>query len=179
MNTIQRIAKNTAALFAAQFVVSILSLALSIFIARSLGDVIFGKFSFALTFTALFAVFSDLGYGTLLIREVARDKSQVSKYLNNVLCMRVLLSLVIFAIIVIAINVMSYPADTKNIVYLFGIYTLIVSFSAVFKLTFRAFEKMELEERKEFMNDAPVLVDVRRMFEGDEAKRKGFYYKGL
>jgi hypothetical protein len=22
-------------------------------------------------------------------------------------------------------------------------------------------------------------VDVRRMFEGDEAKRKGFYYKGL
>ena len=145
MNTVQRIAKNTAALFAAQFVVSILGLALSIFIARSLGAVIFGKYSFALAFTAIFVVFSDLGYNTLLIREVARDKSQASKYLNNVLCMRALLSLVIFALIVITINLMGYPSDTKNVVYLFGIYTLIVSFSAVFKVTFRAFEKMEYE----------------------------------
>ena len=145
MNTVQRIAKNTAALFAAQFVVAILGLLLSIFIARSLGPVIFGEYSFALAFTAIFAVFSDLGYNTLLIREVARDKSQASKYLNNVLCMRALLSLIIFALIVITINVMDYPADTKNVVYLFGIYTLIVSFSAVFKVTFRAFEKMEYE----------------------------------
>ena len=145
MNTIQRIAKNTAALFAAQFVVSILSLVLSIFIARSLGAVIFGKYSFALAFTAIFAVFSDLGYNTLLIREVARDKSQASKYLNNVLCMRALLSLIIFALIVITINVTGYPADTKSVIYLFGIYTLLTSFSAVFKVTFRAFEKMEYE----------------------------------
>ena len=77
MNAVQRIAKNTAALFAAQFVVSILGLVLSIFIARNLGDVIFGKYSFALAFTAIFAVFSDLGYNTLLIREVARDKSLI------------------------------------------------------------------------------------------------------
>jgi len=145
MNAVQRIAKNTAALFAAQFVVSILGLVLSIFIARNLGDVIFGKYSFALAFTAIFAVFSDLGYNTLLIREVARDKSQASKYLSNVLCMRALLSLVIFALIVITINVMGYPADTKKVVCLFGIYTLIVSFAAVFKVTFRAFERMEYE----------------------------------
>lgn len=145
MNTVQRIAKNTATLFAAQFVVAILGLILYIFIARSLGDVLFGKFSFALAFTAIFAVFSDLGYNTLLIREVARDKSQASKYLNNILCMRALLSLVIFALIVITINLMGYPTDTKNVIYLFGIYTLVVSFSAVFKVTFRAFEKMEYE----------------------------------
>ena len=145
MNTIQRIAKNTAALFAAQVVVSILSLVLSIFIARNLGDVVFGKYSFAFAFTALFTVFSDLGYNTLLIREVARDKSQASKYLNNILCIRALMSIVIFAFIVVTINLMGYPADTKNVVYLFGVYTLIVSFSAIFKVTFRAFEKMEYE----------------------------------
>jgi O-antigen/teichoic acid export membrane protein len=145
MNTVQRIAKNTAALFAAQIIGAIISLVLTIFIARSLGDVIFGKYSFAVAFTAIFAVFSDLGYNTLLIREVARDKTQASKYMNNVLCMRALLSLIIFALIVITINVMGYPADTKNVVYLFGIHTLVVSFSAVFKVTFRAFEKMEYE----------------------------------
>lgn len=145
MNTVQRIAKNTAALFIAQFIGSILGLILSIFIARSLGDVIFGKYSFALAFTAIFTIFSELGYNTLLVREVARDKSKASKYLNNILCMRVLLSIIIFALIVITINLMKYPADTKNVVYLFGIYTLITSFTAVFKVTFRAFEKMEYE----------------------------------
>ena len=64
MNTIQRIAKNTAALFAAQFVNAILRLVLSLCIARSLGDVLFGKYSFAVAFTAIFAVFSDLEYNT-------------------------------------------------------------------------------------------------------------------
>ncbi|MCK4476132.1 MAG: oligosaccharide flippase family protein [Methanophagales archaeon] len=53
MNTVQRIAKNTAALFTAQIIGAILSLVLSIFIARSLGAVIFGKFHFALAFTAI------------------------------------------------------------------------------------------------------------------------------
>jgi len=56
-NTVQRIAKNTAVPFAAQFVVAILSLVLFIFIARKLGEVIFDKYSFALAFTAIFAVF--------------------------------------------------------------------------------------------------------------------------
>lgn len=145
MNTVQRIAKNTAALFASLFVVSILSLILSILIARMLGDVAFGKYTFALAFTAIFAIFSDLGYNTLLIREVARDKSQASKYLNNILGIRALLSFIIFVFIAITINLMAYPEDTKNIVYFLSVYTFINSFSAVFKTTFRAFEKMEYE----------------------------------
>jgi len=145
MNTVQRIVKNTAALFAAQFAVAILSLALAIVIARSLGDVIFGKYSFALAFTSIFAVFLDLGYNTLLIRDVARDKSQASKYLSNVLLMRAFLFPIIFTSIVIVVNVLGYPADTKNVVYLFGVYLLIMSFSDVFKVTFRVFEKMEYE----------------------------------
>lgn len=145
MNTLQRIAKNTAALSAAQFVTIILGLVLSIVIARILGDAIFGKYSFALSFVAIFAVFSDLGFNTILIREVARDNSLASKYLNNVLSMRLFLSPVIFAFIVVSINLMGYQADIKNAVYLFGIYMLLTSISAVFKVTFRAFEKMEYE----------------------------------
>ena len=33
--------------------------------------------------------------------------------------------------------------------------------------------------RKKVLNDKPVLIDVRGMFDGEEAKRKGFYYKNL
>ncbi len=41
------------------------------------------------------------------------------------------------------------------------------------------FKKMELEDVKKFMNDKPVLVDVRGMFDEEEARKKGFYYRRL
>ena len=41
------------------------------------------------------------------------------------------------------------------------------------------FKKIKLGDVKKFMNDAPVLVDVRSMFDDEEAKRKGFYYRRL
>ena len=41
------------------------------------------------------------------------------------------------------------------------------------------FKKMGFEDIGKFMNDAPVLVDVRGMFDEEEGKRNGFYYKGL
>ena len=41
------------------------------------------------------------------------------------------------------------------------------------------FKKINLKDMKELMNNAPVLIDVRGMFDGEEAKRKGFYYRRL
>jgi UDP-N-acetyl-D-mannosaminuronate dehydrogenase len=41
------------------------------------------------------------------------------------------------------------------------------------------FKKINLKDMKELMNNAPVLIDVRGMFTGEEAKRKGFYYRRL
>lgn len=145
MNTVQRIAKNTAALFAAQAVIAILGLVLSILIARTLGDVQFGQYTFALAFTALFGVFIDLGYSTLLIREVARDKSLAGKYFGNVAAIRLILSIIVFVAMVATINLMNYPVDTKFLVYLFGIYLILGSFASICWVTFRAFEKMEYE----------------------------------
>ncbi len=145
MNTVQRIAKNTAAIFSAQITVAVMGVLLTIFIARTQGDVSFGKYSFAVAFTAIFAVLADMGYNTLLIREVARDRSKAGVYLNNVLGIRLVSSIAVFTLIVIAINILNYPPETKTLVYLFGAYTLIASLSAVFKVTFRAFERMEYE----------------------------------
>lgn len=41
------------------------------------------------------------------------------------------------------------------------------------------FRKMKLEEVKRVMNGNPVLVDVRGIFEEQEARKNGFYYKML
>ena len=41
------------------------------------------------------------------------------------------------------------------------------------------FKKMDLEDVSKFMNNKPIIVDVRGMFDEEEAKRKGFCYKRL
>ena len=45
--------------------------------------------------------------------------------------------------------------------------------------THGAFKKISLDELKDIMNGDPVLIDVRGMFNEEEAKAKGFYYKCL
>ena len=41
------------------------------------------------------------------------------------------------------------------------------------------FKKMKLENIKKFMNNKPIIVDVRGIFDEEAAKGKGFYYRGL
>ncbi len=42
-----------------------------------------------------------------------------------------------------------------------------------------AFKKLRLEDVKKFMNDKPVLIDVRRMFDGEDAEEMKIYCKTL
>ena len=145
MSDVQRVAKNTFVLFIMQVISSILSIALGIFIARYLGDVGLGKYSFAYTFVIFFSIFLDLGYNTLLIREVARDKSKANMYVSNLLSFKAISSLIVFVFVVVTINLMGYPSDMKNLVYLFAIYIILESISSIYKFIFRAFERMEYE----------------------------------
>ena len=145
MNAIQRIFKNVISLSVSKISFSILSLLLTIFIARLLGDVSLGKYSFAITFPKLFLVFMDLGYETFFIREVSRNKSLTRDYLESLLGFRLLLIPVVLLTIAVSINLMGYQENTKFLVYIFSIYYVILSLSSLYKISFRSFEKMEYE----------------------------------
>lgn len=41
------------------------------------------------------------------------------------------------------------------------------------------FKEMTLDDLTRMMNDKPVLIDVRGMFDKEEVRRRGFYYKSL
>ena len=153
MNTVQTIAKNTGVLAISQVITAILGFFLFIYIARYLGEVGFGKYSFALAFTGLFAIIASFGMNNYIIRELARNKEQTSEYLTNVSVIKLLLSFLAFGFIVLTINIMDYPRDTTYAVYLFGIYMILTSFALTFRSVFQAFERMEY--------DAVVMVIVK------------------
>jgi len=143
MNTIQTIAKNTGVLGISQVITSILGFILLIYIARYLGEVGFGKYSFALSFTALFIIFADIGISNLIIRELARNKELTNEYITNVVVIKILLSLLTFGFIVLTINQMDYSQDTTYTVYLFGVYMILTSFTQMCISIFQAYERME------------------------------------
>jgi O-antigen/teichoic acid export membrane protein len=145
ISTIQRVAKNTAALYAALIVNALLSLLLFILIARMLGDVTLGKYAFALAFTMIFADFGILGFDTVIVRDVSRDKSLAPKYLGNIAVIKAILSVTVFGLIALIINLMHYPPDTTTAVLIIGTYIILTAFANTFRFIFRAFERMEYE----------------------------------
>jgi O-antigen/teichoic acid export membrane protein len=160
MNTVQKIAKNTIVLIAATIISRVLGFFYVMYIARYLGAEGFGILSFALAFTGIFGVFTDLGLGPLTVREVARDKSLAKKYLNNISVMKIILVTITFALIAIAINLLDYPEQTIKTVYLISLSVVFNSFTGMFYSIFRAFEKMEYQSLGQILNSILMLVGV-------------------
>ena len=145
MSTIRRITKNVVSLASAEFLTKFIMFILIVSIARHLGDVNYGKFSFVMAYTSFFLILSDLGLSTLTIREVAKNKELAGKYFGNLSLVKLILSVISFILLVIIINLMDYPPDTTLAVYIAGVYVVINSFNKFFISFFRAFERMEYE----------------------------------
>jgi len=144
-----------------------LSVVLSIHIARITGNLNYGKYSFACAYVAIFALFADLGYNTLMVRDISKDKSQANEYISNILAFRILLCIIILMSIIISINFLGYPAYTKEVVYIIGLYSLITSLSDVFRMAFRAFEIMEYKALTRVLsNGVRVLLGLSVLFLG-------------
>ena len=96
----------------------LLTLILMVYLARDLGSLQFGKFTFATSFALLFVTLSDLGITTLNIREVARHRAKGPEYVGSSATLKVLLSILTFLLIAISLTIMNVPFDTKVAVLL-------------------------------------------------------------
>jgi len=160
MNTVQRIAKNTAVLLAANIISKALSFFYIIYAARYLGAEGFGILSFALAFTGIFVVFTDLGLKLLIVREVARDKSLAGKYLGNIVLIKIFLVMITFGLIAIIINLLGYPEQTIKIVYIIALTVIFNTFTGMFDSIFQAFEKMEYQSLGQILHSILMFSGV-------------------
>jgi O-antigen/teichoic acid export membrane protein len=158
MNLVQRIAKNTIAMFLASVINIVLGLFYGIYTARYLGPERYGTISFAIAFIGLFSILMDIGIQQLALREIARDKSLVSKYVGNIAVLKVLLSVLTFGLIVLTINLLKYPDLTIRIVYIMALSTALAAFSGMFSSIFQAFEKMEYSSLGSIIGSASMLA---------------------
>lgn len=83
------------------------------FVPRYLGDEGLGQLAFATSVALLFVTALGMGVGQFLIKEIARNRDQVSYYLKASIGLRLLTSLVAFGIIFVVAVLISPSGDTR------------------------------------------------------------------
>ncbi|RLJ03958.1 MAG: hypothetical protein DRP08_02680, partial [Candidatus Aenigmatarchaeota archaeon] len=143
MSTVRRVARNAGIIIVGDIVFRLISLVVTIYLARYLGTAGFGKYSFVFAYLAFFGVITDLGLQTILVREMSRDPSITPKLIGNAYIIRLILTVIAFISSIVVITLMSYPADTTTYAYIASLTLLLVSFSDFYRTIFEANLKME------------------------------------
>lgn len=153
----RKLAKNTFFYTAALAGQKILSFFYFIILARGIGVENTGKFTFALSFTAIFAMILDLGLTQVLIRETAKEPKKSADYLANILGFKLAASFFIYLLIIVLVNLMGYPETTKILVYVSGLVMLVDCYTLSVYGIIRGRQNLWFESLGTILNQAIVL----------------------
>lgn len=153
----QIIAKNTFWLAVAEFLSRFFKFFLIVFAARILGATDYGKFSFALAFASFFIVFADFGLDNILLRELARDKSQEAKF-PAIFTLRVLLSLLMLVVIWLGSFFATEDLIIRQAIWILAFYIFFQSTKTVFHAFFQARQRMEYTAFIQILDAALITV---------------------
>jgi O-antigen/teichoic acid export membrane protein len=140
-----KIARNTSLFTLALVLQKLISFIYFSYIAVKLGAGNLGSYTFALSFTTIFAVFIDLGLANVLIREAAKFKDKCQQYLGAVMALKIPLALLTYTATIIAINFLSDKELVRQLVYLSGLIMLVDSFTLTFYAFLRGRQNLQFE----------------------------------
>ncbi|MDP2960747.1 MAG: flippase [candidate division Zixibacteria bacterium] len=139
------ILKNSGALVFSTVIGKVFYFLLFILIGRYLGVSDLGKFTFALSFIAIFTVINDLGLNLLTVKEVSADKNLTNKYLNNLAVLKTFLALLAFILVMLSVVLLGYPEKTVKIVFLLALATFFSNISLGIRWIFQAYLKLQYD----------------------------------
>jgi len=89
--TARRVAKNSLVPMGASLLNKVIDFAFAMLMLRILGPTDAGKYYFAIVVIGFVEIFTNFGLNLLLVREVAKDRTQANRYLSNTALLRLLL----------------------------------------------------------------------------------------
>jgi O-antigen/teichoic acid export membrane protein len=113
--------------------------------ARYLGPANYGIINFAIAFTGIFSILADFGLQQITVRDVSKNKALALKYITNVSLLKLILAIVTYGLIALTVNLLGYPLETVQVVYLLGLSVVFSAISAVMFAISQAYERMELQ----------------------------------
>lgn len=129
----------------------------TIIIARSLGDSLFGVFTFIMALLQLFQVLIDFGLPLIVVKELNQTDTDEEKYLSNILSLKILLSLFSLTILSVLGFFLHKPPIVVYLIYIQSIFIILQSFNDLLLSIFRAKEKFKYEAFIKFANGLIII----------------------
>jgi len=141
-----RIFKNTSTLFSAHLIGRLGSLVLTIWLMpRFFSENALGGYFVAIALTNLIASITELGIHNPLIREMTLNLSQTRHYLGNALLVRLILSVVAYALMIISAIFLGYTTIIVTMIVYLGLAEIVNGIAQLYRCVFRAHEEMKYE----------------------------------
>ncbi len=146
-HAVKRVAKNSLLPMGLQLLNRLIDFAFAMLMLRILAPEMAGRYTFAVLFIGYFDILVRFGLGTLLTREVAKDREHDNRYLSTVTILRGLLWLLSLPLMTVVILVYAFFGQmTPDIIAAIALFAVGLIFSNLadgFSAVFYAYEKME------------------------------------
>jgi O-antigen/teichoic acid export membrane protein len=140
----RRVARNIIVVLTSQVAIWVAGSGLGILLPRYLGDTDIGRLTFALSITAFATVVVLFGSDSYLMREVARRPAEAGHLAFNALLMKIPLAAASLAGMILFVNLLHYPAITRDMVYILGAGMCISAVGSTCSSTLSGLERMSL-----------------------------------
>lgn len=138
-----KILKQTSWLILAQVLTRGIAFFYTIFLARILGVSNFGLYTVALAYFSIISSIADFGFNRFLIREVARDRLQVSQLLWSIVAVRLILTAVLFAIFSVVLYSLDSDKMRVSLILLATVSIMPQAIALTFDAIFTAVQKLQ------------------------------------
>lgn len=158
MSEIKTLFKNISWVTSSQVVVNLCAFLWTILIARYLGVNDYGILSFAISFTVLLGMGTDIGMSTFATREISQDKSKTKKYVNNILPFKIVLSIALFFITALLLYLLGYNRLVIEVALLISIETIFICMIKFIGGVFQAHENQKYNSIGEIIASILLLA---------------------
>lgn len=136
---------------------TLLLAALLIVAGRILGDVEYGKFSFALAVAMIFEALVDFGLKEITTREVARERRAAHRILADTFGLKLALAAAASLALLLAVHVLGANPDERFACYLLGAASILRSYLLTIRHTLQGLERFGLDS-------TAVIIDRLLLF---------------
>lgn len=160
MNLAQRVAVNTSVQLGGQVAGILVALVTLRVTTGYLGVDAFGELAIVLAIGGLVVTLSELGVTTALARELAKAPQDADRLAGSLLCFRLLSSLALVLVMLLAIPVLPYASQTKLALAVYLVAVLAQSLATFPKAFFQTNLKLHLQAAVDLTTRVLALVAV-------------------
>lgn len=123
--------KNTAWLVSEKVIRILSTILVGVWVVRYLGPSNYGILTYAQSFVAIFAVLSNLGLESIVVRDLVRDTNNFGKIIGTVFWLKFFGAFGVLAILTLAVSFTSNDYPTNMVILIIGSSTLFQSFNVI------------------------------------------------